>query len=157
MYSNANGIFNKLDELKILLDIHQSVDFVFITETHLNKDILDAELQIDGYSFIRHDRNFQIKIDDSNPSMSAGGGSIIYYRNYISVSVHDCFDNAPDSLAISIQTSHGNVCLACIYRSPSLSKNQNDQLISCLAKVCEESNDFETVLIGDFNLPDVSW
>ena len=85
MYSNANGIFNKLDELKIFLDTHQNVEFVFITETHLNKDILDAELQIDGYSFIRNDRNFQIEISDSDQSMSAGGGSMIYYKNNIGV------------------------------------------------------------------------
>ena len=157
LYTNANGILNKLDELKIFLSAHKNVELVFITESHLSKDILDAELQIEGYSLLRNDRNFQIKNENTLENISGGGGSLIYYKEYVNISVNECFDKAPDSLAISIQTSDGTVCLACIYRSPSLSNNQNDQLISCVADICNEGNDFETVIVGDLNLPDVSW
>ena len=90
-------------------------------------------------------------------SISKGGGSLIYYKNYINISVYECFNKAPDSLAISVETSIGNICLACVYRSPSLSRNLNDQLVSCMGNICDESNDFETVILGDLNLPDVSW
>ena len=57
---------NKLDELKIYLSTHNNIEFLFITETHLCKDILDAELQISGYSFVRRDRNYDIKNDTSD-------------------------------------------------------------------------------------------
>ena len=147
---------NKLDELKVYLSSQDHIEFLFITETHLSKDILDAELQISGYSFIRRDRNYDIK-DESSDTISLGGGSIIYYKNYINISVFECFDKAPDSIAISVLTSGGKICLACIYRSPSLSSKQNDNLLQCMDKICHEDNEFETVMIGDFNLPNVSW
>ena len=147
---------NKLEELKIYLSTQNNIEFLFITETHLCKDILDAELQISGYSFVRRDRNYDIK-NDTSDIVSLGGGSIIYYKNYINISVFECFDKAPDSIAVSVLTSGGNVCLACIYRSPSLSNGQNDNLLNCIEKICHEDNDFETVMIGDFNLPNVSW
>ena len=92
---------------------------------------MDAELQISGYSFIRRDRNYDIK-NESSDTISSGGGSIIYYRNYINISVYECFDKAPDSIAISVLTSGGKICLACIYRSPSLSSKQNDNLLQCI-------------------------
>ena len=147
---------NKLDELKVYLSINNDIEFLFITETHLNKDILDAELQISGYSFIRRDRNYDIN-NDSSDIISSGGGSMIYYKDYININVVEFFDKAPDSLAISVSTSGGNVCLGCIYRSPSLSNGQNNNLLECIDKICHESNEFETVLIGDFNLPNVLW
>ena len=56
-----------------------------------------------------------------------------------------------------IDTAVGNLCIACIYRSNSLNTIQNSNLISCLQSICSIDNDFETILIGDFNLPDVSW
>ena len=147
---------NKLDELKVYLSIHDNIEFLFIAETHLNKDILDAELQISGYSFVRRDRNYDINSDCSD-IVSSGGGSMIYYKNYININVVEFFDKAPDSLAISVSTSGGIVCLGCIYRSPSLSYSQNDKLLECINSICHESNEFETILIGDFNLPNVSW
>ena len=33
----------------------------------------------------------------------------------------------------------------------------NQVLLSCLKNICNESNAFEALVIGDFNLPDISW
>ena len=49
------------------------------------------------------------------------------------------------------------ICIACVYRSTSLSDNLNSQLTDCISSICKETNDYETILTGDFNLPDVSW
>ena len=65
-YTNASGLYNKLDELKHCLSIYDKVQIVCITETHLNKDILDAELYIKGYRFFRKDRNFDIHAEESD-------------------------------------------------------------------------------------------
>ena len=61
------------------------------------------------------------------------------------------------SVAIDIETTYGKICLACIYRSTSLPDSKNDILLDCIMNICNESNNFETILTGDFNLPDVSW
>ena len=83
--------------------------------------------------------------------------NIIYVKSYINVRKEAALANAPDSLAVMIDTAVGNLCIACIYRSNSLNTIQNSNLISCLQSICSIDNDFETILIGDFNLPDVSW
>ena len=98
-----------------------------------------------------------MSLNDDSDKISGGGGSIIYYKDYISVSVCECFDKAPDSTAILVDTSAGNICLACVYRSPSLSNIQNDELKRSILSVCQEDIKFETVIFGDFNLPNVSW
>ena len=155
-YTNANGFFNKIDELKCFLSCDgKKVDIICVTETHFSKDILDAEVHIDGYTLFRHDRDF--KVNESSHDVSHGGGSIIYVRSDINVCKEVALANAPDSLAVMIETSVGKLCIACIYRSNSLNSIQNSNLISCLKSICNVDNVFETILIGDFNLPDVSW
>ena len=133
-----------------------NVDIVCITETHISKDINDAELEIEGYSYYRGDRNFNLHSNNGN-NVSDGGGSIIYFRNYINAEENKIFRSAPDSVAIDINTRFGKICIACIYRSTSLPENLNKTLIDCISVLCKESNEYETILMGDFNLPDVSW
>ena len=90
--------------------------------------------------------------------MSGGGGSIIYFKESIYVSLVEDFHNiAPDSLAVKLNSNIGEICIACVYRSMNLSKSKNHELLSCLTKLCNEKNLFETILVGDFNLPNISW
>ena len=56
-----------------------------------------------------------------------------------------------------MKTKFGIICIACVYRSTSISDNLKSQLIDCISSICKETNDYETILNGDFNLPDVSW
>ena len=160
-YSNASGLYNKLDELKHCISIYKNIDIICITETHFNKNILDSEISINGYRFFRKDRNFDIHdvgIDNLKDEISGGGGSIIYFKDTLDVTLVQSFYNkAPDSLAIEIDSSIGKFCIACVYRSPNLNDLLNSVLLSCIKDICNESNAFETALIGDLNLPDISW
>ena len=152
-YTNANGLLNKLDELKLCLSTYD-IDVACITETHVSSDINDAELAISGYSFLRGDRDFNLT---EGEGISGGGGSVIYYKNSIKVEENCIMKNAPDSVAIDIQTLDGKICIACIYRSTSLNDYNNNALLKCIENICNEHNDYETIITGDFNLPDVSW
>ncbi len=60
---------------------------------------------------------------------------MIYYKNYINASLAVELNSAPDSTAIKFSTSAGVICIACVYRSPSLSTSQNDILISSLRDI----------------------
>ena len=154
-YTNANGLVNKMDELKLILETNPGKDVICVTETHLDKDIFDAEIHLDGYVMFRKDRDF--KLDSSNQEISKGGGSVIYVKSSLDVSICNILQNAPDSVAVNICTSSGQICVACVYRSSSLNLYQNNTLLSCLEKICHVDNEYETLLIGDFNLPKVSW
>ena len=94
LYSNVNGILSKIDELRTYLLVNESlnIEFICLTETHLNKYIADSELKIDGYLFRRKDRDFSIHPDIISSTVSSdidctsnGGGSIIYYKDHLSV------------------------------------------------------------------------
>ena len=156
---------NKLDELKTCVSTY-NIDVICVTETHLKDTILDAEIEIAGYKFHRKDRNFDINVGDivdyeeyfGDGKSSSGGGSIIYYKENLKAKlVNDFYKLAPDSLAIELDSNIGKFCIACVYRSPNLSSSLNSVLLSCLKDICNERNLFETVLVGDFNLPDISW
>jgi hypothetical protein len=144
-----------MDELKLLLDSNTNISVICITETHLDEAILDAEMHLDGFVMFRKDRNF--KLDKSINTTSKGGGSVIYVNSDLDASLCNEFEEAPDSLAVKIHTSGGEICLACVYRSTSLNIKQTKNLITSLENVCHESNKYETVLVGDFNLSKVSW
>ena len=163
LYSNANGIINKMDKIRTCLCVYDDINVLCITETHSKKSVLDAEIEIEGYKFFRKGRNFNIKNNDiatqnSGVDYSSGGGSIIYYRNDINAKiVKDFSECAPDSLAIELDSNIGQFCIACIYRSPNLTAPMNNILLSSIKDICKTSNKFETVVVCDFNLPDVSW
>ena len=152
MYCNTNGLFNKISELQAATALY-CVDFVCVTETHLNPQILDAEISLPGYHRpFRKDRDFSVSGTDSKTS--GGGGSIIYARETLNCSLVDWFV-VPDSVAIEVSTNIGSVNIACIYRSQALGRNQNQSIIKSIGKLAEHNE--ETIIYSDFNLTDVDW
>ena len=59
-YSNVNGLMNKIDELEICTIAYEMFEILLLTETHLNKTILDSEIEVIGFKFFRRDRDFNI-------------------------------------------------------------------------------------------------
>ena len=139
-YTNANDLKNKRYELERVCNEHQC-KVICITETMLNKDILDAELLIANFRIFRVDRV------DMN-----GGGSCIYVHNSINCSVMSDF-SVQDCIAVKLETNIP-IILICVYRSPSLTYNENIMLIKKLSDFLSKiNNECEVVICGDFNLP----
>ena len=72
---NVHYLYPKLDEIKILLH-EQNIDILCLCQTFLNQEFCDDELKINGYDFIRKDRQ------------THGGGLIIYMKSYLSSTHH---------------------------------------------------------------------
>ena len=72
-HANVRGLCKDLNEVKILLE-NTPLDVLALTETHLNSNISDNELRIDGYSIKREDR---INRD--------GGECAIYYKESLDI------------------------------------------------------------------------
>lgn len=60
IYFNARSIVNKLSELELLIT-NEMPDIVGISETWLHENIGDNEINFDGYTLIRKDRNSGVK------------------------------------------------------------------------------------------------
>ena len=84
-----------------------------------------------------------------------GGGSCIYVHNSIKASELKTF-SCSDSIAVIVDTDPYPFILAFIYRSQSLTVEENNEIIEQINMIDIEDEQ-ELVLVGDFNLPDVSW
>ena len=159
-YTNSCGLYNKIEELKQSVALYNS-DIVCITETHFCRDILDAEIDLSGYILFRNDRDFSIKnipFSDSEgdyDTVSNGGGSLIFINERLRPTLIESFQ-ACDSLAVQLETSIGLCNVVCVYRSMSLSNGQNSAILKAVDSLLS-ATDIETILVGDFNLPNISW
>ena len=139
-------MYNKLSELKQCISLYKA-EIICLTETHFNKDILEAEVDIPGYVVFRQDRDFSVKGDIDK--VSHGGGSIIYIDKKFKPNLIEWF-KAPDSIAVEIDTNVGKVNVACVYRSNSLNTNQNNMLIKMIDRLVNYN--VETMIIGDYRV-----
>ena len=146
MRSNRNKV-------KYLRDtaIQSNAPFIVLTETHLKPEISDAEVAIEGWSLYRADRG----------PLKSHGGVAIYLRNDLIgqlVSVHS--NNQCETLVVKIKTL--NLLLMCVYRPPDATvENFGESMEMCqraIDDVTEKDPKVKDVLImGDFNLPCISW
>ena len=144
-YTNANDLKNKIAELSIVSS-DKNCDILCITETFFNKDILDAEISIPNFKIFRADRE-----------TGKGGGSCVYVHNRVSASIVNNF-SVPDCIAVKLSCSTFDLILIVVYRSPSLNYDDNVLMINCLNDTVQKfSTDNEIIIVGDYNLPDLSW
>ena len=155
IYCNIRGLWlqSNRNKVKYLRDtaIQSNAPFIALTETHLKPEILDAEVKIEGWSLYRSDRG---------PGKSHGGVAI-YLRNDLIgqlVAVHS--NSQCETLVVKVKTL--NLLLMCVYRPPdSTVENFGESM-----KICQKSIDDVTekdtkvkdiLILGDFNLPCISW
>ena len=130
-----------------MISTTENCNILCLTETHLTPEITDAEIFIENFTIFRGDRH-----DGRNK-----GGSIIYIHNNFACARIDSF-NPNDSLAVLVDLPNYQLLIACMYRSPSISYNDNLQMINeirNLKSVIPAGT--ELMVVGDFNLPNVLW
>lgn len=139
---NARSIKGKLTELQAL---SFDYDLICITETHLdpsfpNSLIFDSTDKV----IYRVDRNLN------------GGGVLIALNAEIEHSPID-IDTEGEIVCVEVNDSRRKYsCLVvCVYRPPS--NNTVDPIYNCLNYLKSKYPSHKTLLVGDFNLPNISW
>ena len=134
-----NGICNRVPVLRDSLVNPSQVDILLITETHLIPLISNATIAIPGYEILRNDSG-----------SSAKHGVCAYVKDNIR------YDNVNMSQTncLSFRLTKLNMYVFVVYRPPSNSIDQNQVLIDFLLNSCADK---EVVILGDFNLPSISW
>ena len=143
-YTNANGLQNKIAELTCI-GINKDCKILCVTESMFFKDILDCEINIPNYRVVRCDRND-----------SKGGGCCMYIHKSVKSNLIKSFD-FPDCMAIEINAGLYPIVIILIYRSPSLTFDKSMELINYLSDFCDSLPNNNFIIMGDFNLPDISW
>ena len=148
------SIYNQKYKTKYIeeqtIDEDHFVPFIVLTETHLFKDIYDAEVQINHYNLYRADR---IK--------RKCGGTAIYIHESIAI---DNIDTFSDSVCESVMLYNKTLNLVIIsaYRPPKGENNLHihksfSNLLSTIETFLSKLKNPDVIILGDFNLPSIDW
>ena len=148
LYTNADQLPNKLDELKTRIDIEKP-HIIAIVEVNTKSCKNKPELiifNIDGYTLFHR-----------NVSQN-GRGIVIYIQKSITnVTEIDPKIKFEEQMFLSIPLkAKDRLLLGCIYRSDSGSEENNDQLLS-LMKETVKMNHSHVLILGDFNYKEIEW
>ena len=144
MYTNIDSITNKKSELSETIYLYRP-DVIGITEIkpkNSRYELTEQDLQLEGYVMY-----INLK----------GRGSVIYVNNNVKsyeVKIQQCSEA---SVWCGVQLkNHDRLVIGVVYRSPSSSEQQNQLLIEMLNDVAA-LNYSHTLIMGDFNLPEINW
>ncbi|KAF2345810.1 Endonuclease/exonuclease/phosphatase, partial [Trinorchestia longiramus] len=127
-----------------------SHDIIAINETWLdpNGRHLPAEVSIKGYVLHNVDK----------PSHSnRGGGSIIYVKEKLQPQIKTKrATEKSEILHLNIQPhARQTIKIVLVYRSPTCTAVEDDEFYDCLDIIFSTLH--ETLVMGDFNLPNINW
>ena len=144
LYTNAQSLVNKIEELRILTAIHKP-DIITITETWTNDSISNEYLNLDGYDIIE-------RMDRNDTDKGRGGGIIAYVKKSLCAWREECDTIFNQCGMIGIKTNNGDLRILTVYRSPNSAKANDDKLCSFIEKLNRTY-----IICGDLNFPDIRW
>ena len=109
--------------------------------------VTESELQVEGYDLFSNLDNYR-------------RGVCIYIRKEMrpSPSKITKMVKFEESVWVDINLKgKDKLLVGCIYRSPNSSKENDEQLMNDLRKVCEGDMYSHFMLSGDFNIPEINW
>ena len=140
---NIQGLTNKIDQLKLLLQSEQNVIHILgISETKLNQVHPDTSFDINGYQKpFRRDR-----------TENAGGGLLVYVKEGVCCNRRSDLEHQMLE-CIWVEIKPTNSCrsylVGHIYRPANSSVHWNEFFEECIEKVLQEEK--EIYLLGDIN------
>ena len=136
---NICSLRNKIHELATIL-VTNNIHVMAITETHLDENIQDSEVIIQGYNIFRYDR-------DAN-----GGGSAFYIKEDIPARTRkDLYMKGIEALWLQIQLPHTkHILVCCGYRPPRSDISYLENICTMLQHATESNS--EIVFAIDMNV-----
>ena len=117
------------------------VDVIGITESWLNSEILDSEIQLAGYDLFRRDRD-----------KARGGGVLLFVKHSVNPSEHCMLSVFQDQVWCKVC----DLYIGIRYRSSNtttVGPNNDDHLLQLINKISNKN----VLLMGDFNLSNIDW
>ena len=138
IHLNINSILSKIDELRFISKKSRA-SVIGITESKLDKTVLDEEINIDGYELARSDRNRH------------GGGVVCYIRNDISFNVRGDFSSEIENIFLDIFLPKTKpISIGILYRPPDQSGFLDKLSTAISGTTCFDNQ--EVYILGDLNI-----
>ena len=129
-----------MDSLRLLLK-KNPYDVFTLSQTWLHKDILDTEIQVPGYKFVRNDRSDGRK----------GGGVMAFVRGGISYRARPDLSSNHESCMIEITRPNcKKLVIWTVYRAPDLPLDDFIEKMESTMQLLP--SDADMFLLGDFNV-----
>lgn len=131
-----------MEELACVVN-EQKPDIILVTETWAHSDINNAHLALEGYE-IQPD----LRKDREDTTQGRGGGLLVYTKSGLTITPLANENNFYQYCSFKLK----DITIFLIYRSPNATQESIDNLAALLRSAGKNS-----ILIGDFNLPEVNW
>ena len=147
-YTNADSLLNKFEELKLEAKNNEP-KIIAICETkpkNFRFNLSEAELQLEGYNL------FHNSFEKNNER-----GIAVYVHKTIEATTLEVKSPARESIWLDIKLNNNdNLLVGCIYRSPSNTKDQDNDFIQMMREMTQLQYS-HILTMGDFNLPKIDW
>ena len=138
IHININSITTKIDQLRYIAQKSEA-SVIGISESKLDKTVLDSEIEIVGYEIERNDRNRH------------GGGVVCYIKQNLNYNVRNDFGDKTENLFIDILLPKTKpILLGIMYRPPDQNgflRNFNDTILNA-----KSFSSQEVYILGDINI-----
>ena len=150
---NLNSI-SAHDFLRVsLIEAYNSIynyDLIGIVETHLDSNVEEERLALNGYSFIK----------DNHPQNVKRGGVGLYIRDSLASKRRSDLVTLPECIVYEIQVNRKKYFFTVIYRSPSQDQSEFDNFtinFELMLSKMHAENPFSVIITGDFNCRSAQW
>ena len=139
---------NKPSIIKDQLSQYNSIG-ISITESWLDSEISDTEVQIEGYTLFRADRKGRSR-----------GGAACFMKSDLNCVIYEEYSNGVVEYLI-VKCKVLDVLIVTVYRPPDTSNSEwSDAVIKLESAVtmAQSNGDYKSLLItGDFNMRNLKW
>ena len=157
LYTNADGLPNKLDELALLAENCAWPDVIVLTEAIPKAQIRPLAL---GCFTVGDHYVPYLNFDSSQSGLGASGkrGIVVLVKEDIRASEVSFPGQFEESIWMQIEPVKGEILiLGAIYRSPSCDGRTSTDALCELMKTVSQSNPSSIVITGDFNYREINW
>lgn len=151
LYTNADGLINKRQELRVLINsLKDKPDVIAITEIkpkNVLGTIQPTEFNLDGYNV------FCQGLNDNNSR-----GLLIYVATYLEATLVDVPDAFNESIFLMLKSTRttDRLLFGNIYRSPSSTQLNDSNLYELIDYVVDKFK-IPKLIVGDFNFSNIQW
>jgi Reverse transcriptase (RNA-dependent DNA polymerase)/Endonuclease-reverse transcriptase len=146
LYINSQSILSKIDELACIAN-DMKPDLILLTESWCREEISNAYLQIPGF-----DLQPELRMDRLDTTAGVGGGLLVYGKKGLQIIPCKNKSDFNQHCSFKVKCGRDETTVMLVYRPPKYTAEVLLKLENFLNTVEER-----TVLIGDFNLPDIDW
>ena len=145
LYTNADSLLNKRDELKAQIEIHKPsiIGIVEIKPKNLRYSVEECEIGIQGYHSFHN-------------LSSEGRGVCLWIEDSLRPAEVGLDSRFREGVLAECDLKEGKLLVGLVYRSPSSDPQNNDLLLE-LIKLVADSSASHKLIMGDFNYPKLDW